>query len=409
MTAARPIAVTAAGLLLAACGSASSTTGTHSSATAAGTATSMTTTDTPSPSPSASSTTATATPAPASSSSTTTDSGPIAMGIGVYWAVQTPSGTQLRKVSLTGGAGSTVVLLPTDTFLLTMGFGHAIVARPSGVLQVLSLSTGAVTATGHYNGNQPLGAAMSPDGAKVAFLDGSPGAYRVGVMTVASGAVATLTTGGSGSAPSPSTWGDAIGAVSIVPNSDAGPQGAMSLNPSTGAHTGTTNTTGAGGVLVSGDGRHGAAVVHTDLGDNGDAAPGPGPQGPFNTLQTFTIGSAPTTVLSEAHHNISVLATLPGGDKYLVWDNSAAGGFAGISMNGNFGILVQTGSTRKQYLHYDGTDYDGGVFLQDGSTVVVANHDSSGSHLRSVTPSGTVSDLDTVAGGTGGSVYLVVG
>lgn len=353
----------------------------------------------------------------AASSSTATSSSSTASGpvIELIWVVQTAGHQVIRRATPGGGAASTIATLGANEFTIAVGHGHAVTAGSSGGsggdLRVLSTATGATTATGHFTGNPPLGAAISPDGTHMVFIDAVPNGGTVKVMDLATGAVSPLHTYGSSPVPTPTVWAaDAVAGVLIVPNSDAGPQGVAGLGVTSGATTATTATAGAGGDVATADAHHGFAVVHKPLGDDADAQPGPGPQGPFNTLQSFSIGAAPATLLSEAHHTISVLATLPAGDSVLIDDDTAAGAFAGISLSPDFGLIVVTGGTKHQYRTYDGTAYDSGAFYQDGSTVAVASHNPAGSRLIQYAPGGGAPvTLDNVAGGQSATVYLVPG
>jgi hypothetical protein len=184
--------------------------------------------------------------------------------------------------------------------------------------------------------------------------------------------------------------------VIVIGFADAGPQGAVRLDPSTGARTATTSTTGSGSVRLSRDGRHAADVTHTAaLGDDGDVAAHPGPPGPFNTLRSFTVGGPPGNVRQAVHHNISVLALSDDGSTLAWFDDTSAGGFAGISMSPEFGLFVLSGTSRTQLQKY-GPRWDAAAFTPD-LRLLAAKHEGSAETLQLFAVAGGV-DLDSVAG-----------
>lgn len=253
-------------------------------------------------------------------------------------------------------------------------------------------------------------AAMSPDGTKLVYLDSTGGmSGSLKLVDLASGSSTTLRAFPSNKLDVPSTWGDAgIGATDIVGASDAPPQGALTLNPSSGARTASTLLANLAAVALTEDSTHAALVLHSALGDEADFAGGPGPMGPFNTLKLATIGGSVTTLLQEAHHDITVLASLPAGDRVLIHDGSAAGGFAGITSSPDFGLMAVSGTGAKtQYATENGAQYDGGAFLQDGTTVAVSSHTSTNEKLVRFAPGAAPTTLDTVPGGQFASVFLV--
>jgi hypothetical protein len=161
--------------------------------------------------------------------------------------------------------------------------------------------------------------------------------------------------------------------LDVVGYSDAGIIGAARLDPATGLRTAHTDLGGHGAVVLSADGTHGAYAVHSSLGDEGDVPGSLYPQ-PYNTLRIFTVGATPTNVVSAAHHAIVPLAASRDGSRVLFFDDSAAGGFAGISMSPDFGLLQWNGSTKSQIAPY-GTKWDAAAFV-DATTFVAAKHDS---------------------------------
>ncbi|HEY6378036.1 MAG TPA: hypothetical protein VI316_02540 [Candidatus Dormibacteraeota bacterium] len=370
-----------------------------------------TTTVTVTPAPPSSSATApptTTSTATSSTASATPAPGPV---ISLVWVVATPTGAQIRQVRPGAGPVRTIATLAPDDHVVAHGSGLIVVATATRWFRIITVSDGSSRLpAGGFGGVFLDGAALSPDGTKLAYVDsvgGLSGALKV--IDLGTGSSTTLRTFPNNRLDVPATWSDTgIGATNIVGASDAPPQAALTLNPATGARVASTVIANLAAIVLTADAAHAALILHSALGDEADFAGGPGPQGPFNTLQLATIGGGVVTLLKEAHHDITALASLPSGDRVLVHDGSAAGGFAGISLSPDFGLIaVGGGGAKAQYAKEDGTQYDSGAFYQDGTTVAVSSHSSSGERLVQYAPGAAPVTLDSVAGGQFASVFLV--
>jgi hypothetical protein len=350
-----------------------------------------------------------ATAAPSSTASATPPPGPV---ISLVWVVATPTGAQIRQVTLGGGPVRTIATLAPDDHVIAHGSGRIVVATTTHHFQVITVADGSSRLVGSFGGVFLDGAAMSPDGTRLAYVDsigGLSGALKM--VDLATGSSAPLRTFPTNRLDVPATWSDTgIGATDIVGASDAPPQAALTLNPTTGVRVASTVIANLAAIVLTADATHAALILHSALGDEADFAGGPGPQGPFNTLELATIGGGVVTLLKEAHHDLTALASLPSGDRVLVHDGSAAGGFAGISLSPDFGLIgVGGGGAKTQYAKEDGTQYDSGAFYQDGTTVAVSSHSSSGERLVQYAHGAGPVTLDFVAGGQFAGVFLVAG
>ena len=188
---------------------------------------------------------------------------------------------------------------------------------------------------------------------------------------------------------------------------DAGPQEAVALSTTTFSRTATLALPSSCVIIVAADGTHVADTLHSSLGDEADAAPGPGPPRPCNTLQTGTIDSSVTTARTQAHHNIAPLAVGNDGS-VVIDDSSAAGGVAGITQSSDFGLLVVHGASPPlQLAHYDGGSWSAAAAF--GSTVVAAHGatDSSGAMtLQVFTGGGSPTTIDTATDGYASLIVL---
>jgi hypothetical protein len=242
------------------------------------------------------------------------------------------------------------------------------------------------------------GGAFSPDGRRLAYVTAtSPAGGKLEVVDLVTKATTTLRTFTTNTYDVPRVWtGDALVGTAIVGFADAGPQAVVRLDPATGAPIGSSDVKGGGSVALSADGVHAAVSKHNPLGDDGDSPGGPGPQQPFNTLRSITIGSPPVDVFQEPHHQVVPLALSASGDTICYADDPAAGGFAGATMSAALGLFLRGGSTSTQLAHWDGSRWDAAVFV--GSAVALANHNSAAEKLMLVSAGGAPSTLDTVSG-----------
>ncbi|HET9052499.1 MAG TPA: hypothetical protein VFO60_12415 [Candidatus Dormibacteraeota bacterium] len=336
-----------------------------------------------------------ATPTPPAS--TPTPSGPPAVFL--VWAATTAAGSvHIRVATPGGGPARAVATLPAGAIVMAMGHGQVVAQTADHQILTVDVRTGRQTR--HPGGAGPLfGGAFDATGHRFAFVDAaSPTSIRLDVLDLVADRVTTV-------APltiqfvSPMTWvGSVLAGPVIAGFSDAPQVGARRVDATTGATLATATVSGAAAYSVFADGLHGAAIAHAPLGDEGDAQPGPGPQGPFNTLRTYTIGTAgSTTVSSAAHHQVVVLDGTPDGGTILVSDTSAAGGFAGISMSPDFGLFLVRGTSRTQLAHV-GMDRQAGVILQDGRTAVVAESLAGEVTLTQYGTSGSPVTLDAAPG-----------
>ena len=288
-----------------------------------------------------------------------------------------------------------VTTLPSDANVWAVGSGK-LAAFYAKAIHVVDLRSGTSTSYPPGSGDSFFGGAFSPDGTHLAYVGGTTSSGALRSLDLATATAKTLRTFSSNSWDVPSLWASKEMAGNVViAYSDAGPSGAFRLNASTGARVAFTNDGGGSGATFAADAQHAADSNHSSLGDEGDVTAGPGPARPFNTLRVFTVGSTPKTVLKKAHHEITVLALSPTGGTVYYYDDSSAGGFAGISQSPDFGLFSMTGTTRHQIAHYDGGTWQGGAFVS-GSTLVAAEHAGSNERLMSV-HGNSVTTIDTVA------------
>jgi len=344
------------------------------------------------------------TPSPSASIAPTPTPTPVASPL-VVWAVTTGSSKVIRTLTPAGGVVHTIATIPAASQILGVGAGKLAYLSSALSLHIVGLATGADAS--YSTGASPssdtvFGAAISPDGTLVAYVVSSPSSGgRLRILTVATGASATIRTYPAGPVDAPVEWTSTrIVATTIVPFSDAGPQAAVGLDPATGAQVFSTSISGSSGPEYSGDGTHVANSVHTaGLGDDGDVTAAVGAPMPFNTLRTFSLGSSPTGVVQKAHHNINVLAVSQAGTQVLYSNDSSAGGFAGITLSPDFGLFTFSAGTPRQLEKLDGPRWDAAAFIDD-TTAFAARHMGSNEELTVVGGShATPSVVDTVAAG----------
>ena len=316
----------------------------------------------------------------------------------IVWVVDSSSGRIVRVAPATGGAFHTVATIPLDAEPLGAGGQTLLASFPDGHLRGINLSSGATTDFGGATNHAFFGAAFSPDGTHAAYIEAAtPTSAALKVLDIASGTSTTLRTFTADRYDVPQVWNSgAMGGNQVVGFSDAGPQGYIRLDPATGSRTANTDTADAGGVVAE-DASHVSDAFHSSLGDDADYSGAPGPQGPFNTLRTFTIGGSPSNALQEAHHNISVLAVSADGSTTVFFDDSAAGGFAGISMSPDFGLMTWSGGHKTQLEKY-GDRWDAAAFVSP-AVFVAAKHSGSSESLVKVDGT-SLTALDSQTGET---------
>ena len=389
-------------LWVAGCGSSSSTPTGGGSATAAPTPTEAT---------------ATASPTTTPSGSTPSPTPPIVLGpsIILLHTVTTNAGVDLRIATPGGGTPArSVTVLPVNSYIWAAGHGEVLVDETgSSSLVLVDLASGAShTITTQATG---VSGAISPDGTKVAYLaqaSGGATGVTLQVTTIATGSSQTLASY-TGAAPDPIVWGPGgIVADLIVPNSDAPSQGVARLDPASGTQLGHSSGVGQSGIAVCSDGEHVITADHSSgLGDDGVGAQAgaPGPPQPPNTVRLVAVGGSQTVIRKLAHHQIAPLACPGDGSRALVMDNSAIGGFAGISQSADFGLLLVSSTGAVTQLDHYGAMYDSGAVYQDGATVAAERTDTSGATLVELAAGKAPVTLDSVPGAIGGRVDLISG
>jgi len=323
----------------------------------------------------------------------------------VVWTVTSGGSTAIRTLTPTGGSPHTIATIPSNSPILGVGGGKLVYMTSPTALHVVSLASGADASftTGASGSDTLFGGAVSPDGTKVAYTVATMSSgSSLKVLTVATGASSTVHMYSGGPVPAPVLWTTStIVATDVVPYSDAGPQAAAGLNPTTGDEIANTSVAGAAGPVYGADGTHVANAIHTPtLGDDGDSQGGPGPQMPFNTLRTFSLGGTPAIVYQKPHHNVNTLAVSTAGTNVLFFNDSSVGGFAGISMSPDFGLFMYaSGAPPVQVEKLDGPRWDGAAFAED-STAFAARHVGSREELTLIAGSHSSPNVvDTVNAG----------
>ncbi len=350
--------------------------------------------------------TRTATPrtsVPASSSASPTGPGLI------VWVVSVPSGQLVRVLTAAGGSPHTITTLPVTANVLGAGAGKLGYEDSSDAsIHVVSLATGTNV---RYNSGAPagasgsvsiLGGAFNGNGSRFAYtLDMlSGGALRV--LTLGSGSSTVLRTWGSGvPVDEPNAWtSTSILGTTVVGFSDAGPQAAVAIDPSSGAETATSKVSDSTGPVYAAEEPFAATAFHTGgLGDESDTSGAPGPPQPFNSVRVFTVGGPDTVLFSKAHHSNAVLAVSRDGASTLFYADTSAGAFAGISLSPDFGLFMYRSGATHQLASYDGARWDGGAFI-DADQAVAARHNGDDEQLVIAGgPHSSPAVIDTVKGG----------
>jgi hypothetical protein len=371
-----PILATASVLALAACGSGGSSASATGSATGSATSTG----------------TGTAAPSP-------TPAGPPQL----VWVLRDSSGAgQIRAVSATGGSAHTVGSVPTEARII--GAGHGNVAWwNAGTVHVVRVSDAHdTTIPAGAAGDTVLGGAFSPDGSHLLFIDATDATHAaLRLVDLGSHAVTVARSITDNKLDVPALWaGAGVAAVTTPGFSDGGAIAARRLDGGTFASAAETTNTGGNACAVAFDSSatHVAWGSHHNLGDDDDS-PGPAPN--CNTLGAGTLGSSLTGSLSEAHHDIRVLALGDDGT-VLIEDQPSAGGFAGISMSPDFGLFTVHGTTKTQLANIgaEGDPASGGLLLSGGVQIAATCPTAAGGgtcHLLAY-HGGSVSTLDSLPG-----------
>ena len=337
----------------------------------------------------------------------------------VVWVVSTTSGQQIRIATPGGGPARIVTTLAAGDQLLTFSHGSAFVQQGDGSLEIVNLRSSSaviipsVFPSSDYGG----GGALDDSGQHMEYVVATDPTH-VSLMEVdlSSHAVSTVASLNDHFI-APEVWhGTTLSGPRIVGFSDAPENTLIQADLGTGATLASTTVPYLGGyaVYVASDGTHGAAAIHSELGDDSDCPSGPyGPPGPKNTLQSFSIGGTRASLLAEGHHDISVLGGSPDFSTLLIADEPTAGGFAGITSSPDLGVFMVRRGTKIQLTPLGSvpapcqSSYGGGTLYQDGATAAVSLTTGSGAELIQVASGSAPITLDTLAGGTGGTVALV--
>ena len=322
------------------------------------------------------------------------------------WVIPSAGGPTIRIGQLPSGPFHTVATLPVGSDVVAASGNYAVlVDGNTGHLESLNLTSGHTTDYGGAAGTMYWGGAFNPDSSKFMYVrSASPTDASLNILTLASGSISVLHTFTSNTYDAPMVWtASAVGTFDLVGFADAGLVGMGRLNPATGTRTAHSSISNGSGPVVAGDALHAAAAVHSELGDDADSPGGPGPGRPLNTLLTFTIGNTPNPVLQEPHHDITPLAANGNGSKLLFYDNSSAGGFAGISQSPDFGLILWNGVSKTQISPY-GETWDSAVFI-DSTSFLAAKDDGTTTTL--VRGNGTSLTTLDAQPGTGSAVFLL--
>jgi hypothetical protein len=347
--------------------------------------------------------TATTTPSPSTRGAGTPSGTPSQSGL-VVWTVTVGSSTVVRTLTPAGGGAHTVATLGAVTRILGVAAGKLVYLSPEQSLHIVTLATG-TDASFFIGANTSanlvcFGAAISPDGTRVAYMLADPSGGRLSILTLATGGTATIRTYPPRTVDVPIEWtATSIVATTTTPFSDAFPEAAVGLDPATGTQVNSTKIVGAHNPAYSEDGVHAAYSSRTPgLGDESDGAGSQIPI-PLNTVRTLALGSSPIDVAQKAHHHFEVLAVSRAGTQVLYSSDSSAGGFAGISMSPDFGLFTYSAGTATQLEKLDGPRWDAAAFIDD-NTAFAARHVGSNEELTLVGGSHTSpSVVDTVSAG----------
>lgn len=352
-----------------------------------------------SPTPPATSASHSATAGPASATPSPTPAAPAQ----VVWSVTdtATNSLEIREVPLAGGPARSVAKL-SGGFPVAADRWHVAVLAETDI-KFVDLASGAVTSdpAGIAAGSGVmLGGAFSPDGTKFAVAAGNdPASGVLDIVDIASGHISALVHFPGNPWDVPARWATAgIACLIEAAFADGNSQGAALLDAHDGHSLATTNYSGGFGSEISADGTYAAVPNHDPgLGDDADMT---GPGSVANTLRTYKIGGSPAIVRQKAHHSMTVLAVTSTGG-VLIDDEPAAGGFAGISQSPDFGILmVASGGATTQLSKYTGQAAQAGALVADGP-VVVGLEGSAGATLEAIPAAGgTPTKLDSAGGGS---------
>src|ERR1700694_1972541 len=202
------------------------------------------------------------TPGPSTSGAGTPSGTPRQSGL-VEWTVTVGSSTVVRTVTPGGGGAHTVATLAAAARIVGGAAGKLVYLSPEQSLHIVTLATGA-DASFFIGANTStntvcFGAAISPDGTRVAYMLADPSGGHLGILTLATGASATIRTYPERTVDAPVAWTTtSIVVTTLVPFSDAGPQAAAHLDPATGVQSLGTSIVGAHDPAYSRDGMQAA-------------------------------------------------------------------------------------------------------------------------------------------------------
>ncbi len=317
----------------------------------------------------------------------------------IVWAVGGASDTVIRVGTASGGF-RTVATFPqgVDATILGAGGHHVLFWEgANGHLYDIDINTGAIADHGGAAGDTFHGAAFSPDGTQVEYLQQTdPNTGQIRLLDFSTGVITGLLTFPSGPFDVPRVWSAAGIAANLQPAGNGGPPGAgfAILDPSTGAPVATTNSR-VGSWAIASDGTHAAESLGTPA--TNDIAPVP--------LSTVVIGSPPQAVLSEnANHFLAVVGLTPDGATVLYSDEPTMGGYAGITLSPDYGLFTLSAGHRTQVAHYSGTNdsYAAAAYLNDSDFVIAANSvgpsGPTSALLQHSSAGGPLTPLDTAAG-----------
>ena len=339
----------------------------------------------PTPTASATATSTHSGPATATATASPTPSGPAML---LVWVVRTPSDDQQIRIATPGGGPArTVITLAGTVSISVFAFSHgtAFVQQRDGSLELVNLESSATVTIPSVFPHVDSPGAVDDSGQHMEYSDLVPGGAE-SLMEVDLSSHAVTTVGSLGGNLAFGGFTPEVWHGTVISGTTLGTGEVDQVASGTGAILATTTLPAGYPVFVAPDGVHAAAAVHGNLGDASDCNPGTGAVGhptPDNTLQSFAIGSLPTTFLSEAHHNLNVLGGSPGFSTLLIDDEPTLGA---VPIGG------AVPSPCDSYI-------EAGALYQDGATAAVAVRTGSGAELVQVAAGKAPIILDSVAAG----------
>jgi hypothetical protein len=344
------------------------------------------------------------TPSPSTSQSPTALPAPHV----IVWATGTPSDTVIRVGTASGGF-RTVATIPASADAAILGAGgHRVLfwEVTDGHLYEADIDTGLITDYGGASRDRFYGAAFSPDGSQVEYVQwtSSPNAQLLR-LDFGSGVITLLQNYGSGVADVPEVWSGAGVAASRrhLPTLDSPEPGFAILDPSTGSRIATTDSPMRSWAIAA-DGVHAAFGVSSPP----DTPVSPG------ALSTVVIGSPPKVAIQEnSNHFIQVHGISPDGSTVLFSDEPTMGGYAGITLSPDYGLFTFSAGRRSQVAHFSGSNagYVGAAYINNSDFVIVdetAAPAGTKATLLYSSAGGPLTPLDTSPGSTT-AVYVVTG